>query len=186
MADVTLTTLPEVLPLEPNAVGFDEITGFTVLRESNARTVLRAFTRDSEAVPIRPNMDVLGLGKCFEIALNAPAAHIVTYYRVVGEPVRFIFESRTPFPNPPQPWPNSVPTGANWPVTWYLFRILLDRIDLQVAGANFIFGTDRSDYSFPELSQIMTALSPRSPYQIVVDGDPTNGKPILRISRLIR
>ena len=43
MADVTLKTLPELILLEPNAVGFDEITAFTVLRESNARTVLRAF-----------------------------------------------------------------------------------------------------------------------------------------------
>ena len=185
MADVTLKTLPELIPLEPNAVGFEEITAFTVLRESNARTVLRAFTLNSEAKPIRPNIDVLGLGKCFEIALNSPVAHKATYYRVVGEPVRFIFESRNPFPNPPQPWLTTMPTGVNWPVTWYRFRILLDRIDLLVAGVNFIFGAYRFDYSFPELAQILTALSPHSPYQIVVDGDPSSGTPILKISRAI-
>lgn len=185
MDPVKLQTLPELIPLEANAVGFDEITAFTVLRESNGRTVIRAFTQNSEAEPIRPNMDVLGLGKCFEIALNSPADHKVTYYRVVGEPVRFVFESRTPFPNPPQPWPTTMPTGVDWPVTWYRFRILLDRIDLQVAGANFIFGAYRFDYSFPELAQIMTALTTRSPYRIVVDGEPGSGKPILKISRSI-
>lgn len=185
MGDIILKSLAEVIPMEANAVGFDEITTFTTLRESNGRTVLRAFTQNSEAEPIRTNLDVLGLSKCFDIALSSPTAHKVTYYRVVGEPVRFIFESRKPFPNPQQPWPTTMPTGVNWPVTWYRFRILLDRIDLQVAGANFIFGTYRFDYSFPELAQILTAVSPQSPYEIVVDGDPNGGKPILKISRRI-
>ena len=149
------------------------------------RSVIRAFTSSTEAEPIRPNLNVLGLGKCFELALDSPASHKVTYYRVGGEPVRFVFESRAPFPNPPQPWLPTLPAGSNWPVLWFRTRILLDRIDLIVAGANFIFGTYRFDYSFPELSLLMTALTPGSPYSAVVDGDPATSQPILRLSRRI-
>lgn len=169
--------------MEPGATALDEIAAFTLLRESNGRSVFRAFTNTAEAEPMNIGLDFIGLGSCFDIALTNPTYHQVTYYRVVGEAVRFIIRSRAPYPNPPQS--PTIPVGSNFPVTWYQFRILLDRIDLIVAGANFVFGSYRFDYSWRELAMIMTALTLPSRYSIVVDGDPGTGRPVLKISRPI-
>lgn len=169
--------------MELGATALDEITEFTLLCESNGRRAFRAFTNKAEAEPMNVGLDFIGLGSCFDIALTNPTYHQVTYYRVAGEAVRFIIRSRAPYPDPPQP--PAIPTGSNFPVTWYQFRILLDRIDLIVAGANFVFGKYRFEYSWRELAMIMTALTPPSKYTIVVDGNPATGRPILKISRPI-
>ena len=171
---------------EGGASAPDEITRFLVLRDHSGWSLCRALTPSgASAEPMRPGMDCLGLGTCLQMAIEAPAAHRVTYYRVNNEPVRFVFESRQPYPDPQQPWPQTLPAGSKWPVTWYRCRILLDGIDLCVAGATFVFGTSRADYSWPELSLLMTALSGGADYTAVVDGDPADGRPVLRVSRRI-
>ena len=186
MSSVTLSAATDPLGIEAGATDFSEITAFTVLRESNGRSLLRAFTvGGGDASPVRPNVNVLGLGKCLEIALNTTASHKVTYNQGNDEPIRFIFESRLPFPNPPEPWPNTVPMGESWPVTWYRCRVLLDTINLQVAGLNFVFSADRSE-NWTEIAHLMTALTSGSPYKAVVEADPATGQPVLRISRSIR
>lgn len=168
--------------VEVGATDFNEISTFTVLRESNGQSLLRAFTLTGEVTPVRPNVNALGLGKCLEIALAAVASHKVTCYRISGEPIRFVFESRSAFPNPPRPWPVTVPAGQSWPVTWYRCRILPDVIDISVAGADFSMSAIRSE-NWTEVAHLITALTTGSLYKAAVEGDPATGQPLLRLSR---
>jgi hypothetical protein len=181
MSQFRLSCSADPLAFEPGATDFAEISTFTVLRESNGRSLLRAFTVNGEATPVRPNINALGLGKCLEIALGASGSHKVTYYRVGGEPIRFIFESRLPFPNPPEPWPDTLPAGESWPVTWYRCRVLPDTTDITVAGKNFVFGVTRSE-NWAEVAHLITALTAVSPDKAAVECDPATGHPHLRIS----
>ncbi|QDU18988.1 hypothetical protein [Urbifossiella limnaea] len=184
MSTIPLSPSSGPLAFEPGATDFNEICTFTALRESNGRRVLRAFTVTGDATPVRPNVDALGLGLCLEIALGASGSHKVTYYRVGGEPIRFIFESRLPVPNPPEPWPNTLPAGESWPVTWYRCRVLPDTIDITVAGKNFVFGVTRSE-NWAEVAHLITALTAGSPDKAAVECDPATGHPHLRISRAV-
>ena len=79
MNSIPLTQASDLLAHEVGATDFNDISTFTVLRESNGRSIIRVFTVNGEVGPIRSSMDVLGLGKCLEIALSDTISHKVSY-----------------------------------------------------------------------------------------------------------
>lgn len=176
-----ISVLPAFLKTEPNAGPLCEVKAFTVLHEQNNSCYYRLTdTSGSDVEPLAPDSS-LSRAVCLEKSLLNVTLHQVAWYRVSDEQARLIFLSCAIPPNP-APCPNPMPAGQQIAVSWYVFRAI------PPSYFDLIVGDDRTMCNVPnptygDLEMILEALNEPLRYQLVIEGAPITGLPMLQVRR---